>query len=245
MAIARLRRLALRLQLSELDLLQELQKDREMKITLRSLAFVLAATLLVAPLFAADPTPNQSTPSPSAAQPNEAEMMKQMMELSQLNENHKLLAQLVGKWRFTVQMWMAPGAPPSKSSGTAVTKSIMGGRYLVSNATSQMHMPGPDGKMQAMTFKGMGIDGYDNVQKKFVSTWIDSVGTGIVLSTGTYDAATKTFTYNTEEEMVPGTKTKVREALKIVDKDHHTLEWYEDRGGAEVKTMEIDYTREK
>jgi len=71
------------------------------------------------------------------------------------------------------------------------------------------------------------------------------MGTGIMLSEGDYDPATKTFTYPSEEEMMPGVKTKVREVIKITDKDHHTFEWYEDRGGQETKTMEINYTRKK
>jgi hypothetical protein len=89
----------------------------------------------------------------------------------------------------------------------------------------------------------MSVEGYDNVKKKFVSSWIDNMGTGIIFSEGTYDAATKTFTYHAEEEMMPGMKTKVREVIKITDNDHHLFEWYEDRGGTEVKTMEIHYTR--
>ncbi len=40
-------------------------------------------------------------------------------------------------------------------------------------------------------------------------------------------------------------KQKIREVIKIVDKDHHIFEWYEDRGGQEAKTMEIAYTRKK
>jgi hypothetical protein len=40
-------------------------------------------------------------------------------------------------------------------------------------------------------------------------------------------------------------KTKAREVIKVVDKDHHIFEWYEDRGGQEVKTMEINYARKK
>jgi hypothetical protein len=43
--------------------------------------------------------------------------------------------------------------------------------------------------------------------------------------------------------MMPGMKTKIRETIKIVDKDHRVFEFYEDRGGTEVKTMEIKYTR--
>src|SRR5438045_7067247 len=39
-------------------------------------------------------TPAVSAPATTTASPNEAEMMKEMMELAKLNENHKLLADL-------------------------------------------------------------------------------------------------------------------------------------------------------
>jgi len=174
--------------------------------------------------------------------------MKQMMELSKLNENHKLLASLAGNWSYNIKFWMNPdpNAKPQESKGNASTKPVMGGRYFVMDVSGKMQMPGPDGKMKDVEFKGMGIDGYDNVKKKFVSSWIDNMGTGIEFSEGTYDSATKTFTYASEMEAVPGMKTKVREVLKIADNDHHTFEWYEDRGkGQEAKTMEISYTRKK
>ena len=96
-----------------------------------------------------------------------------------------------------------------------------------------------------MTFKGQGTEGYDNVKKKFVGTWIDSMGTGIMMSEGDYDPATKTFTYTGEIEVMPGMKQKIREVVKITDQDHMDFEWYEDRGGKEVKTMEINYTKKK
>ncbi len=31
-----------------------------------------------------------------------------------------------------------------------------------------------------MPFEGMGIDGYDNLAKQYVSTWVDNMGTGIM-----------------------------------------------------------------
>ena len=174
-------------------------------------------------------------------------MMGQMMELAKLNENHKLLEGLVGSWTGNIKMWMNPDptAKPQESKGTSVTKSMMEGRFFVTDATGKMQMPGPDGKMKEMTFKGMGTDGYDNVKKKFVGSWVDNMGTGIMFSEGTYDPATKTFTYTAEYEAMPGMKQKMREVLKMIDKDHHVFEWYEDRGGKEAKTMEISYTRAK
>jgi Protein of unknown function (DUF1579) len=224
------------------------EKNRAMNTFKTALAVIfasLSATLLVTPMFAQEPTPNESAAASPAGQMNDAEMMKQMMALSKLNENHKLLAQLAGTWKYDVKMWMAPDAPPMMSKGTAVRKPIMDGRYFVLNVTGNMKMPAGDGKMKNFEFKGMSIEGYDNVQKKFIATWCDNMGTGIMLSTGTYDPATKSFTYNSEMEVMPGMKTKAREVLKIVDTDHHNLEWYEDRGGQEVKTMEINYTRQK
>jgi Protein of unknown function (DUF1579) len=223
---------------------------------------ILLLTAIALPVFAQDEATSPSAaPSPSSAistsnsttsaavttspmaAPNEAEMMKQMMELGKLNENHKMLADYDGSWTYTVTMWMSPDAPPMKSNGTAVRKSFMGGRFIQMDVTGNMKMPGADGKLKDVEFKGHGMEGYDNVKKKFVGTWMDNMGTGIMMSEGDYDPATKTFTYTSEEEMMPGMKTKVREVLKMVDKNHMNLEWYEDRGGQEVKTMEINYTR--
>ena len=208
-----------------------------------SVTFIaVLSTALITPTFAEDAKTKDATASP---QMSDAEMMAKMTELSKLNENHKLLAQLAGTWTYTVKMWMAPDAPPMESKGSAVRKPIMEGRYFVANFTGEMKMPGEDGKMKNFEFKGMSIEGYDNVQQKFVSTWCDNMGTGIMTTSGTYDSATKTFTYNSEMEMMPGMKTNVREVLKIVDANHHNFEWYENRGGQEVKTMEINYTRKK
>ena len=179
----------------------------------------------------------------TGAPPSQAEMMQMMEEMAKLNENHKLLAEMVGSWNYTVKMWMDPSAPPSESKGTATRKAEMGGRYFVMDASGKFQMPGPDGKMMTMDFRGRSTEGYDNAKKKFVSAWIDNMGTGIMLSEGTYDPSTKTFTFHANYDMAPGVQTKIRETLKITDKDHHIMEWFEQRGGQEVKTMEIAYTR--
>lgn len=181
----------------------------------------------------------------SADKATDAAMMEQMMELAKLSDNHKLLASLAGTWTYTVKMWMDPKAPATESKGTATRKAIMDGRYFVGDFTGKMQMPGADGKMKDMTFKGMSIEGYDNVKKKFISTWCDNMGTGIMMSEGTYDPSAKTFTYTGEYEAMPGIKSRVREMLKIADANHHDFEFYEDRGAGEMKSMEISYTRKK
>jgi len=200
----------------------------------------------VAPVSAANPAAVTTSMAATAAQPSAEEMQKmmaQMMELSKLGENHKLLGEMAGSWAYTVKMWMDPTGKPQESKGTATRKAIMDGRFFIAEHSGKFQMPGADGKMKDMNFKGMAIEGYDNVKKKFVSSWIDNMGTMILSSESTYDAASKTFTYNANCEMMPGMPVKIREVIKITDKDHHMFEWYEDRGQGETKTMEIAYTR--
>ncbi len=219
-----------------------------MKISPFPLA-LLTGALLASPAFGqtsdSSPAGNPASSTATSGMPNEAEMMKQMMDLAKLNENHKLLGELAGDWTYSVKMWMAPGAPPTESKGTGTRKPIMGGRYYMANYDGTVKMPDEHGKLKDMPFHGSSIEGYDNVKRKFVSTWIDNMGTGILMSEGDYDPSTKTFTYNFEMEMMPGMKTAGREVIKVIDKDHHTFEWYENQGGQNVKTMEINYTRKK
>src|SRR6266700_7131854 len=109
-----------------------------MKI-LTSFITILFATLIAIPSFAQTPATSPATasgtsaaqPATATGQPNPQEMMKQMMELSKLNENHKLLADMNGSWNYIIKMWMNPdpNAKPQESKGTAIRKSAMGGRY--------------------------------------------------------------------------------------------------------------------
>jgi len=196
---------------------------------------------------AAEPAIKASQASQSK-QPTAEEMqqeMAQMMELSKTGENHKRLADLAGNWNYTVKMWMDPSGKAQESKGTATRKAILDGHFFLAEHSGKFQMPGPDGKMKDMNFKGMAMEGYDNVKKKFVSSWIDNMGTMILSSEGDYDDASKTFTYRANFEWMPGKKVSIREVVKVADKDHHNFEWYEDRGAGEMKTMEIAYTRKK
>ena len=208
-----------------------------------TLTVALAAFTLSTSALAQDkPSAPAEAKSSASGAPSQDDMAK-MMALSKPNENHKLLGHLAGNWSYKVKFWMAPGAPPTESSGTSTCKPVMDGRYFVTNSSGKFNMPGPDGQIHPMDFQGMATDAYDNMKGKFISTWIDNMGTGVLISEGTYDPATKTFTYLAEEEESPGEKVKTREVIKLEDQNHYSLEWFQSRGGPEVKTMQIDYTR--
>jgi hypothetical protein len=206
---------------------------------LRYVAVAALSAALALPLMADDKKEAKATDK----QPSESDMMAMMMEMAKPGENHKMLEGTVGSWSYTVKWWMSPDAPPMESTGTSVGRSVMGGRYVITDHTGKMQMPGSDGKMMDTEFKGMAVEGYDNSKKKFVSSWIDNMGTGIMNMEGTYDPGMKMLTYVGEYEPMPGMKIKMRETIKVTDKDHRTFEFYEDRGGKEVKTMEMTYTR--
>jgi hypothetical protein len=211
--------------------------------TLKTLTACLLAGAIVLPSFAED----ASAPKPADAKPDDSQMMAIMMEMAKPGEKHKMMENSVGHWAYKTKFWMSPdpSTPPMESGGTAVTKALMDGRYFQTEHTGKFQMPGADGKMMDMEFKGMAIDGYDNGKAKFVSSWIDNMGTGIMKAEGTYDAAAKTITYSSEYTPMPGMTIKMRQVLTLVDNDHHHLTFFEDRGGKEVKTMEIVYTRQK
>lgn len=202
------------------------------------------------------PKPEEKATKPvDAAKPAEGKARSEMpadgmdmdafMKLAQPGEHHKMMMEhMVGEWTTVNKHYAMPDTPPSESTGTATNKAILGGRYVVGEHKSKMSMPGPDGAPSEFQFEGMGMTGYDNVKQKFVQTWADNMGTGILTAEGTYDPSTKTLTFTGEFEMMPGSKVKFREVIRIIDKNKHIFEWYDDMmGGKEAKRMEIAYTR--
>ena len=153
---------------------------------------------------------------------------------------HKLLEQLAGNYSAKVRAWVEPGKDPEKSDGIMKRKMIMGGRFLQEEF---------EGKLGPESFTGLGLIGFDNLKKKYVLAWIDSMSTGFMTSEGSYDAAKKTFTYQSEDfDPATGKKMKGRDLLRIDNAAQQTFEMYRqplDDGAKEVKVVEIIYTRKR
>lgn len=173
-----------------------------------------------------------------APAPDEKAMMEAFAKMAAVGDNHKLLASLAGEWSTVSKMWMDPTQPAQESAGTASAVMTMGGRYLHSQHK---------GIVMGMPFEGLAITGYDNLTGKFVSTWADNMSTAIFFQTGTYDAATKTFTYRGEsaDPMAPGKPLPVRTTTRLVDADTFVFEWFETHDGREARTIEVTYKRKK
>jgi hypothetical protein len=200
----------------------------------------IAATLLVGALAAVATAALQQEKKqekPVDASAADDPMMQKMMEFMTPGEGHKALEAKIGTWNAEVTMFQ-PGAPPETEACTSEAKWILGGRYVEESVT---------GILMGMPFQGRGLTGYDNMKKKYVGAWIDSMGTGIVTSEGTYDASTHTFAYTLQyPDVMSGKYVQGRSTEKRIDADHWTMEMFQPGpDGKEYKSMEIHYKRAK
>ncbi|UNK48508.1 DUF1579 domain-containing protein [Lysobacter sp. S4-A87] len=196
-------------------------------------------SLLTLALLAALPLAAQDkSAKPAQLTPEQQAMMQAWEKAAQPGEQHKQLAAMVGKWTTRQTMWMDPDTPPMTETGSATNTLVLGGRHIRQDFRS---------KWMGQPFEGVGFNGYDNVTGKYYSTWMDSGSTGMYVSYGDYDPATKTYTYRGEmaDPASKGAKVPVRQVVRVVDNDHQVFEMYETRAGKEAKTMQIDYTRQK
>jgi hypothetical protein len=197
----------------------------------------LGLAALVGSITAADaPTSNVEMKLPPGW--TEADMMA-CMEAGTPGAEHKRLAADVGEWTSECMMWMAPDTEPLKSQGTSEVTTILDGRF------THVEM---EGDMMGQPFKGYGLYGFDNVAKKYVSTWIDSMTTGIMTGDGKASSDGKTITW-TYTGNCPLTKKPItmREIDTTVDANTKTLEmWGPDpKTGKEYKSMFITLKRKK
>jgi hypothetical protein len=146
---------------------------RLMPLTLTCLCLVISASLAVA------------KEKKQEAKMDQQAMMDTYAKLARPGEPHKQLASLAGSWTTKTRSWMEPGKPPMESTGSAELKMLLDGRFLQQEFT---------GEMMGQPFSGVGINAYDNLRKRYVTSWIDTMGTGIFMMEGTASADGKTIT---------------------------------------------------
>ncbi|MBM3879552.1 MAG: DUF1579 domain-containing protein [Verrucomicrobia bacterium] len=144
---------------------------------------------------------------------------------------HALLKRQAGEWTTTIK------SPEGESNGTLSSKLECGGLWLSSDFR---------GEFAGQKFQGRGLDGYDPAKQKYVSVWVDSMSTQLMLFEGTYDDAKKTLSMKGDGPGPDGTPAKYRNETRFVDDDHLTFTMYlVGADGAETKMMTIEYVRKK
>ena len=168
---------------------------------------------------------NAEKPLDSAAE------MKAWTEYATPGNSHKMMAEETGTWNCDMSFWMGPDAKAEKATSTANIKMILGGRYQETNF---------NGTMMGQPFEGKSTLGYNNASKEYTSTFIDNMGTGMMVVTGKYNEKNRTVEFKgAMVNPVNGKKTPYREVYSIVDANTRKIEMFDTKNGEEYKSMEI------
>src|SRR4030095_6573387 len=160
-------------------------------------------------------------------------MMKAWIAFATPGEMHKLMSSWDGNWTTDITSWMDPTSPPQKSTGTVENKTVLNGLYQMGHYT---------GTMMGAPFEGYSTLAYDNAKKMFVNTWIDNMGSGVVVMTGQYNPQTKTLELKgTQSDPMTGKDSALREVIKIMDDNTQFMTMYgAGMDGKETKFMEMN-----
>jgi hypothetical protein len=137
----------------------------------------------------------------------------------------------VGTWDAVVEIRLAPGAQVQQSKGTAVSRRISGGRWLVTDFRNETG------------FEGHGVYGWDPAKGKYTGVWVDDMRSFIAVSEGTYDHEKRTMTFMTEAA-INGGQMRWRETTETLDRQtqiHRSFMPGPD--GNEFEMMTVTYRR--
>lgn len=172
------------------------------------------------------------------ATPDSATVAKAWADYATPSKAHEMLAKDTGTWDAEMSFWSPESPEPQKATSVATYKMILDGKYQEGTFK---------GDMWGMSFEGRGMTAYDNASKEFITTWIDNMGTGMLVSRGQYDEASKSITFNgAMVDPVSGKEKKVKEVITYIDDNTQKMEMFDmDANGKEFKSMEILSKRRK
>lgn len=207
-----------------------------MKLALSIVALAGLATVSIAepPKDATKtaPTTTKTTTQPETTTPSPEDMWA---EFAKTGPEHKELGKLIGEWDMSIKsMDHTDPTQMATSKGTEKVEWLIEGRYTKSQTVADFG---------GMLFTGFGINGYNTTTKKFETTWIDTMGTGQMMYTGTVDANNAlTMTCQYDDPM-----TKTKKTSKFVaawtDANTRTFKMYDVDGSSETLVMDATYTR--
>lgn len=94
--------------------------------------------------------------------------------------------------------------------------------------------------MMGQSFEGKSTLAYNNASKEYTTTFIDNMGTGMLVAIGKYDEKSKSIEFKGDMiNPLNGKKTPYRELYTFVDATTRKMEMFEVKKGEEFKSMEI------
>lgn len=161
--------------------------------------------------------------------------MKAKMAYTTPSAAHLQMKAGIGEWKEQITMWASPEAEPTYSLLKCNVSMIMNDRYQVSTHT---------GEILGNSFEGLSTLAFDNALNKYISTWVDNMGTGMMILEGSADSTGTVISLKgTQVDPITKTKVNVREEYRIINESYHEINMYTIYNGKEFKSMDIKLNR--
>ncbi|MBI5509940.1 MAG: DUF1579 domain-containing protein [Deltaproteobacteria bacterium] len=146
----------------------------------------------------------------------------------------EVLQKDVGTWKVEMTIRPAPGAEPHSARGTAVSRFVSHGRWLVTDFTTETG-----------DFEGHGLMGYDPKAGAYVYAWVDTMRPFLAVGRGSWDASARKMTITTEAEQEQG-PLRWREVTEAVDPDTQVFHSFmPGPDGSEFEMITAVYRRQR
>jgi hypothetical protein len=159
----------------------------------------------------------------------------EMPEMPKPQKEHAWLEQLAGEWdsEMTIQ-------PPGQSSMTTKGEEksrMIGGFWFVAENTSEMF---------GTPYTGIMTLGYDPKSKKYVGTWVDSMGDYLWQYKGAVEGTKLTLDSKGPCPLKPGQLVNFKETIELKGKDNKVFtSSIQEDDGSWTQMVTIEYTRKK
>ncbi len=164
-----------------------------------------------------------------------AELEKLFEEYATPGEEHQQFRRMVGDWKTKTTNYYPNPEEPTVTEGKASFRLLLGGRFLQQRFQGEY-----DGKR----YSGIGTTGYDKALEKYVGSWMDTMGTGIMHTTGIYNED-KHQMVETGTSTCPLGEIKFRMVTDYESNDKFTFTMFMAMPGMpEMKSMVMAYTRQ-
>lgn len=141
---------------------------------------------------------------------------------------HEALLKRAGTWETTMK------AGGMEFKGSITYKSDLGGLWLSGAMESELF---------GQKFSGRSLETFDAGKKKYVSIWVDSMGTAPVLTEGAFDKAKKALTMEGEGPGMDGKPAKYRSVAEMPDDNTINFTMY--IGDGKEPMFTVVYKRKK
>ncbi len=145
---------------------------------------------------------------------------------------HAHLNAMEGTWDTVMEMG------GQKSKGTATYKSICSGMWIASDFECDLG---------GVPYQGHGMDGYDQLKKKYIGHWFDSMTSAPMAFEGNFDADHKVLTMTGTSSGPDGKPQKFRTTTEMKGADRMTFKMFMATAvdGKDELAFTIEYTRRK